>query len=94
MLDPLDEGHVELKGKTGPDRRKRSFNPEPEPRFRQEFSRREIKRAVPKNRVAEVEAHPRFHRLLGRFDIDADWCSELMGLVNDVTGITGIHVDS
>ncbi len=44
MLDPLDDGHVELKGRTGPDRRKRSFNPEPEPRFRQEFSRRDIKR--------------------------------------------------
>ncbi len=38
MLDPLDDGHVELKGRTGPVRRKRSFNPEPEPRFRQEFS--------------------------------------------------------
>jgi carboxyl-terminal processing protease len=44
MLDPLNDGHVELKGKTGPDRRKRYFNPEPEPRFRQEFSRRDIRR--------------------------------------------------
>jgi len=43
MLDPLDDGHVELKGRTGPDRTKRYFNPEPEPRFRQEFSRPEIK---------------------------------------------------
>ena len=43
MLDPLDDGHVELKGRTGPGRRKRSFNPEPQPRFRQEFSAREIK---------------------------------------------------
>ena len=43
MLDPLDDGHVELKGKTGPGRRKRSFNPEPQPRFRQEFSMREIR---------------------------------------------------
>jgi len=43
MLDPLDDGHVELKARTGPDRRKRYFNPEPEPRFRQEFSKREIK---------------------------------------------------
>jgi carboxyl-terminal processing protease len=43
MLDPLDDGHVDLKGRTGPARRKRSFNPEPEPRFRQEFSRREIR---------------------------------------------------
>ena len=43
MLDPLDDGHVELKGRTGPGRRKRSFNPESQPRFRQEFSAREIK---------------------------------------------------
>ena len=53
-----------------------------------------LNNAVPKNQIAEVEAHPRFHRLLGNFDIDADWCSELSSLVNDVTGITGIHVDS
>jgi TolB-like protein len=53
-----------------------------------------LNNAVPKNRIAEVEANPRFHRFLGNFDIDADWCSELSGLVNDVTGITGIHVDS
>lgn len=44
MLDPLDDGHVELKGRTGPDRRKRYFNPEPVPCFRQEFSKRDIKR--------------------------------------------------
>ncbi len=44
MLDPLNDGHVELKAKTGPDRKKRCFNPEPEPRFHQEFSKREIKR--------------------------------------------------
>ena len=53
-----------------------------------------LNNAVPRSRVAEVEAHPRFHQLLGKFDIDADWCSELSGLVNEVTGITGIHVDS
>jgi carboxyl-terminal processing protease len=43
MLGPLDDGHVALEARTGPDRRKRYFNPEPEPRFRQEFSKREIK---------------------------------------------------
>lgn len=52
-----------------------------------------LNNAVPSNRVAQVETHPRFHRFLESCDIDADWCSELMGLVNDVTGITGIHVD-
>jgi TolB-like protein len=53
-----------------------------------------LNNAVTRNRVAEVEAHPRFHRFLERYDIDSDWRSELSGLVNDVTGITGIHVDS
>ena len=43
MLDPLDDGHVELKGKTGPVSRKRFFSPEPTPRFRQEFSEREVR---------------------------------------------------
>ena len=40
-----------------------------------------LNNAVPKNRIAEVEANPRFHRFLGSFDIDADWCSELSVLV-------------
>ena len=53
-----------------------------------------LNNAVPKKRIAEVEAHPRFHRFLGSFGIDPGWCSELAGLVNDVTAITGIHVDS
>jgi tetratricopeptide (TPR) repeat protein len=52
-----------------------------------------LNNAVPKNRVAQVEAHPRFVRFLGSFYIDSDWCAELVGLVNGVTGITGIHVD-
>ena len=43
MLDPLDDGHVDLIGRTGPGCMKRSFNPEPEPRFRQEFSKQEIR---------------------------------------------------
>jgi carboxyl-terminal processing protease len=44
MLEPLDDGHVELKGKTLPGRKKRYFNPEPTPRFRQEFSKQDIRR--------------------------------------------------
>ncbi len=51
-----------------------------------------LNNAVPKNRVAEVEAHPRFARFLSGFGIDPGWCSELSALVNEVTGITGIHV--
>ena len=43
MLDPLDDGHVELKAKIRGDRKERYFNPEPKPRFWQEFTNREIK---------------------------------------------------
>ena len=43
MLDPLNDGHVELKAKASAHRKKRYFNPEKQPRFRQEFTTREIK---------------------------------------------------
>jgi carboxyl-terminal processing protease len=41
MLDPLDDGHVELKASG--DGKKRYFNPEPKSRFCQEFTKRQIK---------------------------------------------------
>jgi carboxyl-terminal processing protease len=45
MLDPLHDGHVELKAEAlGKGGKKRYFNPEPKPRFWQEFNKREIKR--------------------------------------------------
>ena len=43
MLDPLDDGHVELKVKASGDRKKRYFSPEPKPRFWREFTKRQIK---------------------------------------------------
>ena len=43
MLDPLDDGHVELEAKASGHRKKRHFTAEPKPRFRQEFTNREIK---------------------------------------------------
>jgi len=43
MLDPLDDGHVELKAKARGDWKKRYFNPEPKPRFWQEFTKPQIK---------------------------------------------------
>ena len=43
MLGPLNDGHVELKARASGDRKTRSFNSEKEPRFYQEFTRREIK---------------------------------------------------
>jgi C-terminal processing protease CtpA/Prc len=43
MLEPLNDGHVELEGKTGKDRKKRSYTAERKPRFYQEFTDRQIK---------------------------------------------------
>jgi C-terminal processing protease CtpA/Prc len=43
MLDPLNDGHVELKGKTGKDRKKRFFTAEKKTRFTKEFTSRQIK---------------------------------------------------
>jgi Peptidase family S41/Tricorn protease C1 domain len=44
MLQPLHDGHVELKAKASRRGRKRYFNPELKPRFWQEFSKGEIKK--------------------------------------------------
>src|SRR6185295_4952029 len=41
MLDPLDDGHVELKAKING--KTRYFNPEPQPRFWREFTDRQIR---------------------------------------------------
>jgi carboxyl-terminal processing protease len=43
MLDPLNDGHVELLAKTGGNERKRYFNPEIKPRFWREFTKQEFK---------------------------------------------------
>ena len=43
MLDPLDDGHVDLEAKLSGHRKTRRFSPEKRPRFHREFSKREIK---------------------------------------------------
>jgi carboxyl-terminal processing protease len=43
MLDPLDDGHVELEAKASGNRKRRYFSPEKKPRFHREFAKREIK---------------------------------------------------
>ena len=43
MINPLNDGHVELKAKGGKGRKKRYFNPEVKPDFWREFSNSEIK---------------------------------------------------
>jgi carboxyl-terminal processing protease len=44
MLDPLNDGHVELRARASGHRKQRFFTPEKQPRFRQEFTRLEIKK--------------------------------------------------
>src|SRR5258707_13058 len=46
MLDPLNDGHVELEAKIRGEAKRRYFNPEPKPRFWKEFTKREIKQLV------------------------------------------------
>jgi carboxyl-terminal processing protease len=43
MLAPLNDGHVELKAKASGTHEQLYFNPEPKPRFWQEFTKRQIK---------------------------------------------------
>jgi C-terminal processing protease CtpA/Prc len=43
MLDPLDDGHVELIVKAGKNQKKRYFSPEKKPKFWQEFTKKQIK---------------------------------------------------
>ena len=44
MLDPLNDGHVELKTKAGDKGKKRYFTAEKKPRFYQEFKNPQIKK--------------------------------------------------
>jgi carboxyl-terminal processing protease len=46
MLDPLDDGHVQLIVKASRDREKRFFSPEKKPKFWQEFSKKQIKQLL------------------------------------------------
>ena len=46
MLDPLDDGHVELIVKAGKNQKKRFFSPEKKPRFWREFTKKQIKQLL------------------------------------------------
>ena len=62
MLDPLNDGHVELKARVGRRREKRYFNPEPKPGFWQEFTKLEVKqlfKTAGKTLVANGFSQPR-----------------------------------
>jgi hypothetical protein len=61
MLDPLNDGHVELIVKAKGDRGKRYFTPEKKPKFWQEFSKKQIKqlfKTTEKTLVANGFARP------------------------------------
>lgn len=47
---------------------------------------------IPQSILREVLQHPRFKAVLKQYGIDNTWRDELMAMVNDLTDITGIHV--
>ena len=54
--------------------------------------RSNIAEVVPETLLREIEQHPRYRAILKRFGIDEPWRDELMALANDLTVVTGIHV--
>lgn len=54
--------------------------------------RTDLHRAVPHSIAMEVDQHPRFQALFKRFGLDDAWRDELIEIANDLTDITGIHV--
>jgi tetratricopeptide (TPR) repeat protein len=47
---------------------------------------------LPRSILREVEQHPRYRAILKQFGIDETWRHELMGMVNDLSDVTGIYV--
>ena len=56
------------------------------------FNRAQITFVLPRSTQQEVEQHPRFRSLLLQFGIDDSWRDEVMKMANDLTDVTGIHV--
>jgi len=54
--------------------------------------RTNLHRVVPHSISREVDQHPRFQALFKRFGLDDAWRDELIEIANDLTDITGIHV--
>ena len=52
----------------------------------------DLRRALPQSICTQVECHPRFKAILQEFGIDDVWRDEVMQMANDLTDVTGIHV--
>jgi TolB-like protein len=51
-----------------------------------------LRRVLPQSIWEQVERHPRFQAILKEFGIDDAWRDELMQIANELTDVTGIHV--
>ena len=56
------------------------------------YLRTSIRRALPQSTCEQVESHPRFQAILKEISVDDAWRDELMQMANDLTDVTGIHV--
>ncbi|HJN51350.1 MAG: tetratricopeptide repeat protein [Pseudomonadales bacterium] len=54
--------------------------------------RLQVTRPLPQSISREVEQHPRFQAILKQFGLDDTWRDELMAMANELTDVTGIHV--
>ena len=52
----------------------------------------DLRRVLPQSIYRQVERHPRFRLILEELGIDDTWRDELMQMANDLTDVTGIHV--
>ena len=57
-----------------------------------QWSRMRLRWWCPQSIVDEVERHPRYQTLLKEKNLDDAWQSELIRMTNQLTGLTGIHV--
>ena len=54
--------------------------------------RSNIGEILPQSILREVQQHPRYQAILKQFGIDDTWRDELMAMTNDLSVVTGIHV--
>ena len=59
-----------------------------------QWSRMRLRWWCPQSIVDEVERHPRYQALVKEKGFDDAWRNELIRMTNQLTDITGIHVQS